>query len=102
MAKALGVVNIFVSGQSPKYGLPQHPNECMPAILAGAGVSEHLARHRRQSDASSSSRYASKPASEVTTDPRNWSISRRSKLSLRTSAFDSPAEFAMTASFDPK
>jgi retinol-binding protein 3 len=45
---------------------------------------------------------ASKPASDVTTDPRNWSISRRSKSSLRTSAFDSPAGFAMTASFDPE
>ena len=45
--------------------------------------------------ASSSSRWASKPASEVTTDPRNWSSSRRSKLSLRTSPLDSPVGFAM-------
>ena len=50
MAQALGVVHIFISGKSPKYGLPQHPDECMPTILAGAGVSEHLARHRRQSE----------------------------------------------------
>jgi hypothetical protein len=50
MAQALSVVHIFISGKSPKYGLPQHPDECMPTILAGAGVSEHLARHRRQSE----------------------------------------------------
>jgi hypothetical protein len=42
------------------------------------------------------------PASEVITDPRSWSISRRSKSSLRTSPFNSPAGFAMTASFDPE
>jgi hypothetical protein len=47
-------------------------------------------------------RYASKPASEGITDPRNWSIRRRLKSSLRTPAFDSPAGFAMTASFDPE
>jgi hypothetical protein len=33
MAQALSVVHIFISGKSPKYGLPQHPDECMPAIL---------------------------------------------------------------------
>ena len=38
MAQALSVVHIFISGKSPKYGLPQHPDECMPAILASACV----------------------------------------------------------------
>jgi len=61
----------------------------MPAVLAGACVGEYIAGHRGKAErASSSSRYASKPASEVTTDPRNWSISRRSKSSLRTSPLD--------------
>jgi hypothetical protein len=31
-----------------------------------------------------------------------WSISRRSKSSLRTLPFDSPAWFAIAASFDPE
>ena len=35
---------------------------------------------------------------EVITDPRNFSIKRRSDSSLRTSSFDSPAEFAIATS----
>jgi hypothetical protein len=35
------------------------------------------------------------PASEVTTEPRNWSITRRSKSSLSAPSFDSPAGFVM-------
>ena len=50
MAQALSVVHIFISGKSPKYGLPQHPDESMPAIPAGAGVGEHLARHRAEAE----------------------------------------------------
>jgi hypothetical protein len=48
--------------------------------------------------ASSSSRYASSPASEVTTDPRNWSVNLRSKSSLRTPSVDSPVGFSMASS----
>src|ERR1700731_2602241 len=29
MAQALSVVHIFISGKSPKYGLPQHPDQRM-------------------------------------------------------------------------
>src|SRR3981081_4278363 len=88
MTQAFCVIHILVSGKSPEHRLSQHSDESMPAVLAGAGVGSFPWR-------------AHKPASEVTTDPRNWSISRRSKSSLRTSAFDSPAGFAMTTSFDP-
>src|ERR1700730_18095611 len=48
MAQALSVVHIFISGKSPKYGLPQHPDECMPAILASACVGERIPRHRAE------------------------------------------------------
>src|SRR6202022_5024651 len=48
MAQALSVVHIFISGKSPKYGLPQHPDECMPAILASACVGERITRHRAE------------------------------------------------------
>jgi hypothetical protein len=74
----------------------------MPAVLAGACVGEYIAGHRGKAERGVEFPYASKPASEGITDPRNWSIRRRLKSSLRTSAFDSPAGFAMTASFDPK
>ena len=45
--------------------------------------------------------WASNPASEVTTDPRNWSISRRSKSSLNAPPVDSPAGFVISVSLDP-
>ncbi len=48
MAQALSVVHVFISGKSPKYGLPQHPDECMPAILASACVGERITRHRAE------------------------------------------------------
>ena len=44
---------------------------------------------------------ASNPASEVTTQPRNCSIRRRSKSSRTTSHSDSPAGCAMAAPLDP-
>ena len=46
MAQALSVVHIFISGKSPKYGLPQHPDQSMSAILASACVGERITRHR--------------------------------------------------------
>ena len=42
-----------------------------------------------------------KPASEVTREPRNWSIKRRSKSSRTASDPDSPLGCAMAASLDP-
>src|ERR1700730_3838356 len=51
MAQALSVVHIFISGKSPKYGLPQHPDQSMSAILAGAGVRAQLTSYRRQPEA---------------------------------------------------
>jgi hypothetical protein len=48
MAQALSVVHIFISGKSPKYGLPQHPDQSMSAILASACVGERITRHRTE------------------------------------------------------
>jgi hypothetical protein len=50
MTQALGVVHIFISGEPTEHRLPQHPDQIMAAILAGASVSEHLARHRGQTE----------------------------------------------------
>jgi hypothetical protein len=36
MTQALSVVHIFISGKPTKNGLPQHPDQSMPAILASA------------------------------------------------------------------
>jgi hypothetical protein len=46
MPKLLGVVHVFIAGESPEDRLPKHPNERVPAVLAGAGVGERFARHR--------------------------------------------------------
>jgi hypothetical protein len=48
MAQVLSVVHIFISGKSPKYGLPQHPDQSMSAILASACVGERITRHRAE------------------------------------------------------
>ena len=50
MAEPLGVVDVLVSGQPPEHGLPQHPDERVPAVLARAGVGEPLACHRAQAE----------------------------------------------------
>jgi hypothetical protein len=74
----------------------QHPNKSMPAVPARACVGEHLARQRTEPE-----RIVQLPvcdqSGKVITDPRKWSISRRSKSSLRTSPIDSPVGFAMGA-----
>jgi hypothetical protein len=48
MAQPLSVVHIFISGKSPKYGLPQHPDQSMSAILASACFGERITRHRAE------------------------------------------------------
>ena len=50
MAQPLGVVHVLVSGKPPEHGLPQHPDQSMPAVLAGACVGERLARHGAQAE----------------------------------------------------
>ena len=50
MAQAFCVVHILVSGKSPEHRLSQHSDESMPAILAGACVGEHIARHRGKAE----------------------------------------------------
>ena len=40
IAQALGVFNILIPCEPTEHRLSQHSNECMPCILAGAGVSE--------------------------------------------------------------
>jgi hypothetical protein len=95
MPQTLGVVHILVSGKPTKDVLPQHPDKSMPATLAGSPIRERLPGHRTEAKGSSGSRYASNQTSEVTTEPRNWSINRRSKSSLKAPSFDSPAGSAM-------
>jgi hypothetical protein len=71
----------------------------MPAILAGAGVGPPLARHRAEAKGVVKFTIASKPASQATTNPRNGSITGRSKSSVSASPLGSPAGFVAQAAF---
>jgi hypothetical protein len=74
----------------------------MAAIPGGARIAESFDGHIGQAECVVEfAVYANDPASEVTTDPGNWSIRRRSKSSLRTASFDSPTGFAIAATLDP-
>jgi hypothetical protein len=66
----------------------------MAASLAGAGVSEHLARHHCQAERVIEFAICEQSGIEVTTDPRNWSVNLRSKSSLKTPSVDSPVGFS--------
>lgn len=60
----------------------------MAAILAGVGVGQHLAGHRSEAARAIEFRQAGNAASGVAAEPRNCSISRRSKSILRTTSLD--------------
>ena len=71
-------------------------NAWRPFLPVRASASISPAISVKQS-ASSSSRYANNPASDVTTDPQNWSIRRRLKSSRTTSDSASPVGCAMSS-----
>jgi hypothetical protein len=50
MAEPLGVVDVLVSGQPPEHGLPQHPDERVPAVLARAVVCEPRTCRRAEAE----------------------------------------------------
>jgi hypothetical protein len=50
MAKTFGVVHILLSGKPPEHGLPQHADQRITAVLAGASVGENLACHRAEAE----------------------------------------------------
>jgi hypothetical protein len=50
MARTFRVVDILVSGQATEDRLPQHTDKSVTAIIAGARVSEPLARHRGKAE----------------------------------------------------
>src|SRR6516225_4094235 len=101
VAQALGVVHILVSGKATKYRLPEQPGQCVPTILATACVGQNITRHHSQADCVVEFAIGENPASEVTREPRNWSIKRRSKSSRTAFDPDSPLGCAMAASLDP-
>jgi hypothetical protein len=72
----------------------------MTAIPARARGGEHLAGHRGQFERVVAFAVGGQTGIEGAPGPRNWSISRRSKSSMRTSPRDSPAGFAMAASIN--
>jgi hypothetical protein len=50
MPQTLSVIHILVSSKATKYRLPEQPGQGVPAIFAGAGVGQDIARQRRQSE----------------------------------------------------
>ena len=48
MAQAFGIIDILIPGKPPEHRLPKHPDQRMAAVLAGAVVGEHVARHRAE------------------------------------------------------
>src|SRR4051794_14301354 len=90
-----GIVHVFVPGQPPEHRLAQQTRQPMPTVLAGACIRRVSAPVSVKLSASSSSRYASSPASEVIVEPRNCSINRRSKSSRTALLSASPIGFAI-------
>jgi hypothetical protein len=64
----------------------------VPALCRGT-------RHLAEAEPVVQFAVGERPASDVTTEPRNWSVSRRSKSSLTAAPFYSPAGFVMKAAF---
>src|SRR5690242_10697125 len=50
MAQTFGVVDVFAPRKPAEHGLPQQPDQCMAAVVAGACVGELLARHRAEAE----------------------------------------------------
>ena len=101
MPQALGVVHVLISSETAKHRLSQQTYQRMAAVLACARIGKRLARHRGQAECVVE--LAVCEQSRVGRDHgANCSINLRSKSSLRTSSFDSPAGFAIATSRDPR
>jgi hypothetical protein len=48
--EAFCVVHILIPRKPPKHRLPQHRNQRVPTVPAGARIREHLARHRAETE----------------------------------------------------
>ena len=72
--RRFGVVHVLITSQAAEHDCRNNPaNACRPFLPVRALASVSLAIAVSPS-ASSSSRYANNPASDVTTDPRNCTI----------------------------
>jgi hypothetical protein len=101
MPKSLGVVDVLVSCKPPEHGLSQHSDQGVSAVLARSRVGKPIASRLRKAESIVKLAIGEQPSiSEVTTEPRNWSVTRRSKSSLSASPLDSPAGFVMTAALE--
>ena len=89
-AEPVGIVHVVVPAKAPENGLAELRDKTVATVLPTTGVGEYVPAISLSPTASSSSRYGNNPASEVTLEPWNSSLSRRSKSSLRTPSFDQP------------
>ena len=78
----------------PKTDCLNIPTRACRPFLSVSRIREFFACHRAETKRVVEFAIG-EPALEVTTEPRNWSINRRSKSSLRAPSFDSPAGFVM-------
>lgn len=72
MAQPLGVVDILVSGQPSEHRLPQHADQRMAAVLAGAGIGEHVIGHRAEAQGIVEFAIGQKPG--IGGDPRTMKL----------------------------
>ena len=87
MGETIGVVHVFIPVKAAEHGLAKQAGQQVPGVPASAT----LAPARSVSpSASSNSRYASNPASEVIRVPWNSSLRRRSKSTRRDPSSASP------------
>jgi hypothetical protein len=94
-AQPLVVVDIFITGQSAVDRLPEQRDKAMLLVLAQATILQVVgAPVSVSASASSSSRYASNPASVVTWLPMNLSFKRPSKSTRNSPFWQSPIGFS--------
>jgi hypothetical protein len=101
MAQPLGVVDILVSGQPSEHRLPQHADQRMAAVLAGAGIGEHVTGHRAEAQGIVEFAIGQQPG--IGGDPRTMELELQAagESNLRVPSLDSPAGFSMMASCGP-
>ena len=91
IAEAVGVIDILVSGKAAERRLPgprRRVWRMLLPVLKSASTCPAISVKPR---ASSISRKATNPASDVTRDPWNFNLRRRSKASRRSHVSSSPA-----------
>jgi hypothetical protein len=96
--KAFSVVYVLISRETSEQGLAKHSNQSMSTVLPRARIGKALARNCTQAEGVVEFPVGNQAG--IGSHHRSAKLfNRRSKSSLRTPSSESPAGFAMTASF---